>query len=68
MENCDLIEDYPETLEEKYHQIKQRIYLFSKDGFSLNLASLLNNIENAAIREVLINQVISFTSCLNGNK
>jgi hypothetical protein len=61
LENCENCEnsviDFPETLEEKYHHIKQRIYLFAKDGFSLNLASLLNSIDNSKIRDILINQV-----------
>lgn len=43
--------------DEFYYGLKKRIYYAAKSGFSLNLATLLNKVDNADIRNVLVNQV-----------
>ena len=43
--------------DEYFYGLKKKIYAASKSGFSLNLATLLNKIENPDIRNILVNQV-----------
>ena len=43
--------------DEYFYGLKKKIYAASKSGFSLNLATLLNKIDNLDIRNILVNQV-----------
>jgi hypothetical protein len=43
--------------DEYFYGLKKKIYAASKSGFALNLATLLNKIDNPDIRNILVNQV-----------
>ncbi|KAG5677884.1 hypothetical protein PVAND_007601 [Polypedilum vanderplanki] len=42
--------------DEYFYSLKKRIFLHAKDGFSLNIISLLNKIDSVEIKTVLVNQ------------